>query len=76
MGKTLQTIACIVSNTPSEEDIEEYSRVTLIVVPAGAIEQWEKEIGKHAEHNVIGDVLCYKKSHKVPKGIVEKSGIL
>ncbi|KAF2964057.1 hypothetical protein GQX73_g9507 [Xylaria multiplex] len=47
MGKTLEALACIVSNRPTDDDIKTFSRATLIVTPANAIKQWEEEIRKH-----------------------------
>ncbi|KAI1356101.1 SNF2 family N-terminal domain-containing protein [Xylaria sp. FL0043] len=66
MGKTLQTLACIVSNQASEDDLDTYSGTTLVVAPATAIEQWNSESEKHADDKYIKSVLHYKKSLKLP----------
>ncbi|KAI1278350.1 P-loop containing nucleoside triphosphate hydrolase protein [Xylaria sp. FL0933] len=66
MGKTLQTLACIVSNRASEDDLDTYSGTTLVVAPATAIEQWNSESEKHADNKHIKSVLHYKKSLKLP----------
>ncbi|KAJ3579204.1 hypothetical protein NPX13_g1368 [Xylaria arbuscula] len=67
MGKTLQTLACIVSNQPSEDDLKTYCRTTLIVAPATAIDQWESEAKKHVDiKSHTESILHYKRSKKDP----------
>ncbi|TGJ80765.1 hypothetical protein E0Z10_g8005 [Xylaria hypoxylon] len=66
MGKTLQTLACIVSNPPSKDGPDKDCRTTLIIAPATAIEQWESEIEKHTDSSYIDGVLHYKQSKKLP----------
>ncbi|KAI1358414.1 SNF2 family N-terminal domain-containing protein [Xylaria arbuscula] len=66
MGKTLQTLACIVSNQPSEDDLKTYCRTTLIVAPATAIDQWESEAKKHVDiKSHTESILHYKRSKKI-----------
>jgi SNF2 family DNA or RNA helicase len=76
MGKTLQTLACIVSNRPTDEDLDTYNRTTLIVVPAAAISQWEDEIRKHADGKYIHGVLHYKKSKGLPVEVLGHMGVM
>ncbi|KAI0440532.1 SNF2 family N-terminal domain-containing protein [Xylaria telfairii] len=69
MGKTLETLACIVSNRPTAEDIKEYGETTLVIAPATAIKQWEEEIKKHVDSDYIdseGAILHYKSSKEIP----------
>ncbi|KAK5626093.1 hypothetical protein RRF57_001808 [Xylaria bambusicola] len=66
MGKTLETIACIVSNQPSDDDLKIYYPTTLVVAPATAIEQWESEIKTHVSEDYIQGILHYKESKKLP----------
>jgi len=47
LGKTVQVLAAMSANRPSEEDIAAGRYQTLIVAPAVAIGQWEREIEKH-----------------------------
>ncbi|KAI1330799.1 SNF2 family N-terminal domain-containing protein [Xylariaceae sp. FL0255] len=76
MGKTLQTLACIVSNPPTDIDLQSYSKATLIVVPATAIPQWIDEIKKHTEKKGIDTVLQFKKSQKMPPKVYQDAGIV
>jgi SNF2 family DNA or RNA helicase len=49
LGKTVEALACIAGNPPSEEDRERGLRTTLIIVPASAIGQWIEEVWKHCD---------------------------
>ncbi|KAI1110101.1 P-loop containing nucleoside triphosphate hydrolase protein [Nemania sp. NC0429] len=60
MGKTLQALACIVSNKPSEKDLKTYIPTTLIVAPATSLKQWEEETKKHTDEGHIGELIQYK----------------
>ncbi|KAI0534352.1 SNF2 family N-terminal domain-containing protein [Xylaria digitata] len=60
MGKTLEALACIVSNRPTDDDINTCSKTTLIVTPANAIKQWEEEIRKHTNDECIRGVVHWK----------------
>ncbi|CEI68343.1 unnamed protein product [Fusarium venenatum] len=52
MGKTVSTLACIVSHPPEPNDIKEFSKATLIVLPnRGMVTQWLGQIEK----------FCYSK---------------
>ncbi|KAI1171190.1 P-loop containing nucleoside triphosphate hydrolase protein [Nemania sp. FL0916] len=57
MGKTLQALACIVSNRPTEEDLEAY--------------QWEDEIRKHADDKYISSVHYVKDLKKLDIKLVK-----
>lgn len=62
LGKTVQTLACIIGNPPSEDDVEEGRIITLVVVPANAVQQWVGEIYRHCK-SINGCV--YKRSDGV-----------
>ena len=55
LGKTLMTIACMISNS----SMGSTSRCTLIVCTPALITQWESEIRKHTESGVFPNVLKY-----------------
>ncbi|KAI1420125.1 P-loop containing nucleoside triphosphate hydrolase protein [Xylaria sp. FL1777] len=76
MGKTLQTLACIVSNPASEDDRNTYCRATVIVAPASAIPQWEDETTKHTSSDYINAVLHYKQSKRLPKEALENMSVI
>ncbi|KAI0550678.1 SNF2 family N-terminal domain-containing protein [Xylaria curta] len=76
MGKTLQALACIVSNRPSDDDLETYSKTTLIVAPATSIEQWKEEIRKHTDKKYIGTVLHFKQSQDLELETLHTFGII
>ncbi|KAI3331733.1 SNF2 family N-terminal domain-containing protein [Xylariaceae sp. AK1471] len=76
MGKTLETLACIVSNRPGGDDLDTYSATTLIVAPATSIEQWVEEVRKHADSKYIGAVLHYKQTKELPIEAFKNIGII
>ncbi|KAI0537582.1 P-loop containing nucleoside triphosphate hydrolase protein [Xylaria digitata] len=50
IGKTVQSIACILANPPSKKAVREQKSVTLIIVPnQGLIKQWTEELMRHAK---------------------------
>ncbi|KAI0204928.1 P-loop containing nucleoside triphosphate hydrolase protein [Astrocystis sublimbata] len=76
MGKTLETLACIVSNRPTDEDVKRFGKTTLIVAPAAAIFQWEEEIKKHVKRKYIEEVLHYKQSSRTPISVLKHMDII
>ncbi|KAH7336328.1 P-loop containing nucleoside triphosphate hydrolase protein [Rhexocercosporidium sp. MPI-PUGE-AT-0058] len=48
MGKTVQTIATIIANPPTPEQIAKNIKTTLIIVPSSLRNQWLREIKLHA----------------------------
>ncbi|KAI1259752.1 SNF2 family N-terminal domain-containing protein [Xylariaceae sp. FL1019] len=76
MGKTLQTLALIVSHMPDEEDLVSYKKSTLIVMPAAAISQWENEIKAHVKPQYINAVLHYRESMKLPLVLVAAADVV
>lgn len=71
LGKTVQTIACMVANPPLPADINRRVKATLIVVPATVIDQWIDEIRFHAHEKTFPKVLHYKASSHIPATILE-----
>lgn len=66
LGKTVQTLACMVGNPPSERDRLRGVNATLIVVPSSVIEQWLDEIRNHTEIAKFPKIMRYKASAKIP----------
>ncbi|CAG8974622.1 hypothetical protein HYALB_00009799 [Hymenoscyphus albidus] len=60
LGKTVQTLACMVGNRPGDLDKKRRIVTTLIVLPAAVIRQWAAEIKKHTEPGVFDKVIIYK----------------
>ncbi|KAI0142739.1 SNF2 family N-terminal domain-containing protein [Xylariaceae sp. FL1272] len=76
MGKTLQTLALLVSHAPDDEDLVSYKKPTLIAMPAAAISQWEDEIKAHVDPRYINAVLHYKESMKLPLVFVAAADVV
>jgi SNF2 family DNA or RNA helicase len=72
LGKTVETLACIVGNPPSEKDVGSGLPTTLVVVPANAVGQWIEEICKHG-NNIM--VYHYKRSDIINQAMREYSPI-
>lgn len=47
LGKTLETLATMVGNPPSPEDIRKNQKTTLVVLPSSAVNQWMEEVATH-----------------------------
>ncbi|KAI9051714.1 hypothetical protein LZ554_004754 [Drepanopeziza brunnea f. sp. 'monogermtubi'] len=76
LGKTVQTLACMVGNPPGPEDIQRKVKTTLIVVPATVIEQWIDEIRLHVDKRIFPKVLHYKTSSKLDIDILQDIDIV
>jgi SNF2 family DNA or RNA helicase len=74
MGKTLETLACIVSNPPDEEYKQELGgRTTLIIVPPAIVHQWVAESKKHTE---LRRIIHYKASRKLDRSYLNTAEIM
>ncbi|KAK3390189.1 transcription termination factor [Podospora didyma] len=73
LGKTLETLGCIAANKPSEEDIRQGAKTTLIVVPVNAVAQWIDEVIKHFNEKI--SVAHYKASNKQSRAWLDSNSI-
>jgi SNF2 family DNA or RNA helicase len=71
LGKTVQTLACMVANQPEATDKARGIKATLIVVPSAVIDQWIEEIRSHVKHEVFPKILHYKSSSKIDIEVVK-----
>lgn len=76
LGKTVQTLACMVANRPMDLDIKRNVVATLIVVPAAVINQWEKEIKLHTERGVFEKVILYTRAGKLKPEVLSSVDIV
>ena len=65
LGKTVQVLATMSANRPTQADVDAGCHQTLIVAPAAAIRQWEREVGKHCEKSFIKLVHHYRAAHNI-----------
>lgn len=66
--KTLDLPRMLISS--SIVDIKRGTKATLIVVPAGVIDQWIDEIRHHTHQDIFPKVIHYKRSAKLPKEVL------
>ncbi|KUJ16639.1 uncharacterized protein LY89DRAFT_647352 [Mollisia scopiformis] len=76
LGKTVQMLACMAGNPPGKEDLRRGTKATLIIVPAGVIDQWLDEIRHHTEPQMFPKIIHYKSSSKIPKSVLEDVDIV
>ncbi|TRX96645.1 hypothetical protein FHL15_002547 [Xylaria flabelliformis] len=73
VGKTVQTIACMLANPPSMRAKSALQGATLIVVPSqGLVKQWTEELLRHAnvpeDEQLEGEYRSYSSSGKKSSG--------
>ncbi|KAK4134684.1 hypothetical protein BT67DRAFT_379414 [Trichocladium antarcticum] len=71
LGKTVETLACIAGNPPSEEDIKNGIQKTLVVAPANAVNQWVDEVYNHCPDAITA--CPYKISDPTNQAAQERS---
>jgi SNF2 family DNA or RNA helicase len=76
LGKTLQTLATMVGNPPSKEDIKARTKATLIVLPASAIRQWTDEIEIHVDKGIFPKIMHYKAKKEIPLIFLQECDIV
>jgi SNF2 family DNA or RNA helicase len=76
LGKTVQTLACMVGNMPQDDDRKRGRGATLIVAPSSVINQWMDEIYVHAKESVFPRIHHYTSSSKMSKAIIESLDIV
>lgn len=62
LGKTFELLATMIGHPPSDEDLKQKRKSTLIVVPSSVILQWHDEIRSHVDEKVFPRILKYKAS--------------
>ncbi|KAK3317938.1 P-loop containing nucleoside triphosphate hydrolase protein [Apodospora peruviana] len=62
LGKTVQTIATMCANRPTQNDVENLRGVTLVVAPAAVIPQWKSEVKRHCDFIKSNWIYQYKAS--------------
>ncbi|RYP59595.1 hypothetical protein DL769_008460 [Monosporascus sp. CRB-8-3] len=76
LGKTLEMLAVVAGNQPSDKDKARGRRITLIVVPSSAVHQWISEIKKHCKKELTENLLHYKASKETPNFIYQHTDII
>ena len=76
LGKTVEVLAVVAANHPSEKDIAKGRIITLIVVPANTIPQWVSEIKKHLTRKLRENLLHYKASKKLGSFVFKQLDIM
>lgn len=77
LGKTVMSLACMTGNPPLRGDGNEFTRVTLVVVPNKSIAlQWKDEVQRHCK-SPIGDwVSVYNPKEDKPLGLFKMMKVL
>ncbi|KAJ0319128.1 hypothetical protein COL5a_010342 [Colletotrichum fioriniae] len=66
LGKTIETLSCIVGNQASEMLQEDGKGATLVVVPSGQmISQWMSEVKKHCDKKFSKNIIHFKIGNKM-----------
>ncbi|RYP91934.1 hypothetical protein DL770_001908 [Monosporascus sp. CRB-9-2] len=76
LGKTLEMLAVVAGNPPSDKDKARGRRITLIVVPSSAVNQWISEIKKHCKKELTENLLHYKASKETPNYVYKYTDIM
>ena len=74
LGKTVQTLACVLANPPDDKDLETYCGATLVVAPNVLIaKQWYSEFKKHCVENSKPRAIVYKPYNGDPTALAPES---
>ncbi|KAK1447269.1 SNF2 family domain-containing protein [Colletotrichum melonis] len=66
LGKTIETLSCIVRNQASEKLQDEGKGPTLVVAPSGqTISQWMDEVRKHCNRKFARHIIHFKEKDKM-----------
>ncbi|RYP34026.1 hypothetical protein DL767_004468 [Monosporascus sp. MG133] len=76
LGKTLEMLAVVAGNPPSDKDRARGRRITLIVVPSSAVHQWISEIKRHCKKELTENLLHYKASKETPSYVYKYTDII
>ncbi|KAM3081158.1 hypothetical protein ACMFMF_003074 [Clarireedia jacksonii] len=74
LGKTVQTLACMVGNPPTDEDCRRGITATLIVVPSSVLHQWMEEIELHV--SALPKVMIYKRTFPVSHAVLRSMDVV
>jgi hypothetical protein len=66
LGKTLEMLATMIGNPPSNDHLKRGVKATLLVLPSSAIRQWMEEIKDHCEGSTFPRVMHYKSNKEIP----------
>jgi SNF2 family DNA or RNA helicase len=76
LGKTVQMLACMLGNLPSDDYRKRGQGATLIVAPSSVINQWMSEISIHAEESVFPKIYHYTGNSKMSQAVIESLDIV
>jgi SNF2 family DNA or RNA helicase len=76
LGKTVQMLACMLGNLPSDDYRKRGQGATLIVAPSSVINQWMSEISIHAEESVFPKIYHYTGNAKMSQAVIESLDIV
>ncbi|TDZ15639.1 DNA repair protein RAD5 [Colletotrichum orbiculare MAFF 240422] len=77
MGKTIETLSCMVGNQAEAEEKEMGEGATLVICQSGQnIDQWMAEIRKHCDKKFASDIVHYKASNKMDVELLGKLNVV
>lgn len=65
----------MVGNRPTPQEAL-HSKITLLIVPSGVIQQWQDEIERHVDTDVFKKVMHYKAKKEISAEILRDCDIL